>query len=170
MRDELLTRNECEAMRGIAIIGIFLHNYCHWLNPVVKENEYQFFNANVSDFLRAIAHPDALLPLHVLSFFGHYGVPIFLFLSAYGLVMKYENGPVLPPIIASKPWRGLGTFMLFHYKKLFRMMIVGFVAFTMIDLITPHSHHYQALDVVAMLGMFNNILPHPDDIIWPGPY
>ena len=29
MRDELLTRNECEAMRGIAIIGIFLHNYCH---------------------------------------------------------------------------------------------------------------------------------------------
>ena len=93
MRDELLTRNECEAMRGIAIIGIFLHNYCHWLNPVVKENEYQFFNANVSNFLRAITHPDALLPLHVLSFFGHYGVPIFLFLSAYGLVMKYENGP-----------------------------------------------------------------------------
>ena len=170
MRDELLTRNECEAMRGIAIIGIFLHNYCHWLNPVVKENEYQFFNANVSNFLRAIVHPDALLPLHVLSFFGHYGVPIFLFLSAYGLVMKYENGPVLPPIIASKPWRGLGTFMLFHYKKLFRMMIVGFVAFTMLDLITPHSHHYQALDVVAMLGMFNNLLPHPDDIIWPGPY
>ena len=76
MRDELLTRNECEAMRGIAIIGIFLHNYCHWLNPVVKENEYQFFNANVSNFLRAIAHPDALLPLHVLSFFGHYGVPM----------------------------------------------------------------------------------------------
>ena len=63
MRNELLTRGECEAMRGLAIIGIFLHNYCHWLNPVVKENEYQFFSANVRDFLRAIAHPDALLPL-----------------------------------------------------------------------------------------------------------
>lgn len=50
------------------------------------------------------------------------------------------------------------------------MMILGFVAFTMIDLMTPHSHHYEASDIVAMLGMFNNLLPHPDDIIWPGPY
>ncbi len=39
-----------------------------------------------------------------------------------------------------------------------------------IDLITPGSHHYAALDIVAMLGMFNNVLPNPDNIIWPGPY
>lgn len=40
--NELLTRTECNALRGLAIIGIFLHNYCHWLGPIVKENEYQF--------------------------------------------------------------------------------------------------------------------------------
>ena len=33
---------EALALRGLAIIGIFLHNYCHWLNPVVKENEYTY--------------------------------------------------------------------------------------------------------------------------------
>ena len=39
-----------------------------------------------------MTQPDWNLPVHLLSFFGHYGVPVFLFLSAYGLVMKYENG------------------------------------------------------------------------------
>ena len=39
--NSLLTRAECNAMRGLAIMGIFLHNYCHWLGPVVKENEYE---------------------------------------------------------------------------------------------------------------------------------
>ncbi len=47
MNEQLLSRTECNAMRGLAIIGIFLHNYCHWLNPVVKENEYQYFQQNV---------------------------------------------------------------------------------------------------------------------------
>ena len=50
------------------------------------------------------------------------------------------------------------------------MMIVGFVAFTMLDYLTPGPHHYQSLDIIAMLGMFNNVLPNPDRIIWPGPF
>ena len=29
--ESLLTRAECNALRGIAILGIFLHNFCHWL-------------------------------------------------------------------------------------------------------------------------------------------
>ena len=38
----LLSREQCSAMRGLAIVGIFMHNYLHWLGPMVKENEYQF--------------------------------------------------------------------------------------------------------------------------------
>ena len=147
MKQSILTREACNALRGLAIIGIFLHNYCHWLGPIVKENEYQYIQHNVDWLAQVIVNPDFNLPIHLLSFFGHYGVPVFLFLSAYGLVMKYEAKP-----------------------HLFKMMITGFAAFTMLDLITPGSHHYAALDIVAMLGMFNNILPNPDNIIWPGPY
>ena len=50
------------------------------------------------------------------------------------------------------------------------MMIVGFVAFTMVDAITPGRWHYDVLKIVAQLGMFNNLLPTPDRQIWPGPY
>src|SRR3712207_632517 len=91
MNIDLLSRAECNVLRGLAIIGIFLHNYSHWLNPIIKENEYQYFQYNVNGFNHALANPDYLLPLHIISFFGHYGVPIFLFLSAYGLERKYGS-------------------------------------------------------------------------------
>lgn len=165
----LLSRAECNILRGLAIIGIFLHNYSHWLNPIVKENEYRFFRHNADLFNLVMSRPDHLLPLHIVSFFGHYGVPIFLFLSAYGLERKYGN-----PASAPAPIReGLREKLLFirtHYLKLFRMMIVGFICFTFIDAITPGRWHYSVLQIVAQLGMFNNLLTEPDRNIWPGPY
>ena len=91
MKNELLTRDECSAMRGIAILAIMLHNYCHFIGRIVQENEYQFFASNNDKLWQVLSNPDALLPVHLLSYFGHYGVPVFLFLSGYGLVMKYEK-------------------------------------------------------------------------------
>ncbi len=176
MNKQILTRNECNALRGLAIIGIFLHNYCHWLGPIVKENEYQYFQKNVDALNVALTHPDSNLPLHLLSFFGHYGVPIFLFLSAYGLVMKYERKPDVSvsshssASVIKYQLSQIWDFIRYHYLKLFKMMIVGFVAFTMVDAITPGRFHYDFLGVVAQLLMFNNVLPTPDKIIWPGPY
>ena len=163
----MLTRTECSALRGLAIIGIFLHNYCHWLGFAVKENEYTFTRSKGSQLLQAIASPDWELPVHLMSFFGHYGVPVFLFLSAYGLVMKYEkrSGGNLPARqMAVVPFIG------HHYKKLFKMMIVGFVIFTMVDAITPGPHKYHVMDILGQLLMFNNMMPDPDHVIWPGPY
>lgn len=164
----LLNRQQCQALRGIAIIGIFLHNYCHWLKGIVRENEYQYFERNVSGLDGVMANADWNLPLHLLSFFGHYGVPLFLFLSAYGLVLKYEAGPSLSSGWA--PLKGSWRFVRYHFLKLFKMMVAGYVAFVLVDFITPHHHHYQLLDILAQLLMFNNVLPDPDHIIWPGPY
>ena len=155
----LLSRAECTALRGIAILGIMLHNYCHWLRLAVKENEYTFSAANNDRLLDVLAHPDWNLPVHLLSYFGHYGVPVFLFLSGFGLVMKYEKSLDSVKV-------GVG----YHFLKLFRMMIVGYVLFIIVDFMTPGPHHYRLLDVVAQLLMFNNLLPQPDKIIWPGPF
>ena len=168
MNAPLLTRAECTALRGIAIIGIFLHNYCHWLAPVIKENEYQFFSRNAESIARALPNFDALWPMHILSFFGHYGVPLFLFLSAYGLVMKYERGPAY--ITGIHYFDGAWTFVKKHFLKLWVMMFVGYAAFLMIDHLTPGTHHYGFVDVAAQLLMVNNLLPTPDKVIWPGPF
>lgn len=160
MNDGLLTRAECAALRGLAIIGIFLHNYCHWLGLVVKENEYTFSQHNVDWLTAVMASPDGLLPAHLVSFFGHYGVPVFLFLSAYGLELKYGRSLYAPAF----------RFVAYHWKKLFSMMIVGFVSFTIVDAMTPGRWHYTLTQVVAQLAMVNNLLPDPDHNIWPGPF
>ena len=88
---EILTRTECTAMKGIAILGIMLHNYCHWLKGITRENEYTWSQWKNDQLWAAISQPDELLPMHLVSYFGHYGVPVFLFLSGFGRVMKYEK-------------------------------------------------------------------------------
>ena len=167
---QLLNRAECNVLRGIAILGIVLHNYTHWLRPMVKENEYTFKQGNADRMAELLSQPDWYLPAQLLSFFGHYGVPIFLFLSAFGLVMKYEQKMPATPVPATGKKESAWSFLRQHFLKLFKLMLTGFVLFVLVDGMTPRPHHYHLLDVVAQLGMFNNLLPHPERVIWPGPY
>ena len=160
MKQELLSRAECTAMRGIAILAIVLHNYCHFIGKIVKENEYQFFTSNNDRLWHALTNPDELLPVHLLSYFGHYGVPVFLFLSGFGLVKKYERGDR----VATLP------FVRYNYLKLLRMLIVGFSLFIIVDMLTPGRFQFHWYNVVAQLAMYINVLPEPDRIIWPGIY
>jgi len=159
---ELLTRTECTAMKGIAILGIMLHNYCHFVKDIIRENEFTWQQSKCDRLWEVLQQPDDLLPMHLLSFFGHYGVTVFLFLSGFGLVMKYERSPLSEV--------GIWRFIRYNYLKLFRIFIVGFVLFVMLDAITPVRHHYKAHEVVAMLGMYANFLEHPARVVWPGPY
>lgn len=160
MKQELLSRAECTAMRGIAILAIVLHNYCHFIGKIVKENEYQFFTSNNDRLWHVLTNPDELLPVHLLSYFGHYGVPVFLFLSGFGLVKKYEHGDR----VANLP------FVRYNYLKLLRMLIVGFSLFIIVDMLTPGRFQFHWYNVVAQLAMYINVLPEPDRIIWPGIY
>ena len=153
-------------MRGIAILAIMLHNYCHYVKGIVKENEYQFFDGRINRLWETLMSPDEFLPMHLLSFFGHYGVPVFLFLSGYGLVKKYEKetSSHLPSLTSHL------FFLRYHYLKLLRMLIVGFVLFIMVDAVTPGRFPFHWDNVIAQLLMYINVLPEPDKIIWPGIY
>lgn len=162
MRQNLLTRNECAAMRGIAILAIMLHNYCHWLNFAVKENEYRFFTDRAQGMWAALMSPDGFLPVQLVSFFGHYGVPVFLFLSGYGLVLKYER--------EGEPMHRPLPFITYHFKKLWGMMALGFVLFIIIDIMTPRSFHFHCAQLFEQAFMVINLFPDPQDWIWPGPY
>ena len=39
VNEDFLTRKECTAMKGIAILGIMLHNYRQWHTGSDRENE-----------------------------------------------------------------------------------------------------------------------------------
>lgn len=149
-------------MRGLAILGIMLHNYCHFVKGIAKESEYQFLETRNEYFWQMLSNPDEWLPLHLLSYFGHYGVPVFLFLSGFGLVMKYETSPL--------GRLGEVSFIRYHYLKLLRLLVVGFVLFLMVDAVTPARFTFHWYHVIAQLFMYINVLPTPDKIIWPGIY
>ena len=152
----MLGKNECSVLRGLAIISIALHNYCHWLPGIMRENEFAWLPQLNTQMMQILSHPDSLLPIHLLAFFGHYGVSIFLFLSGYGLVMSYERSN---PI-------GTWPFVKRHFIKLFRLVVIGFTIFVLVDALCPSSYHFNWKEIVGTLTMTINLRSLPN----PGPY
>lgn len=160
---QLLSKAESQALRGIAIMGIMLHNYCHFMGFAVKENEYTFSPKKPMMLLDRLLGLDNDLFFHILSFFGHYGVPVFLFISGFGLVCKYERQQ--PQRVGALPFVG------YHYLKLLRLMFLGYIGFAVVSYMHPFGYHgYNVERVAAQLLMYINLLPTPDKIIKPGPY
>ncbi len=149
------------AIRGLAILAIFLHNYSHILSGIVTENEYSFVSKHPHQLLYQLLHPTLELPLHLLSFFGHYGVPLFLFLSAYGLEKKYSSSDKSAPI---------GKFIASHYAKLWVMMIIGFLPFLALAYIIVDGCKDPLANIVPQLTMVSTLFPFEPDMVWPGPY
>ena len=172
---ELLSRTESAALRGIAILGIILHNYCHFLGFAVKENEYKFDSSRPMQFFDKLFSLDSDLFIHIFSFLGHYGVPIFLFISGYGLVKKYEAHPQTGNENPSlREGHSVGfAFIRKHFLKLFRLMIIGYLVFIGVYLLR-HSDGAQVYSwdhVLTQLTMTINFFYFdPDHIIKPGPY
>ena len=159
-----LSESDCKVLRGISMLCIVAHNYCHWLPDMTQENEFQWKISNVQAFLNSLATSDGCcLSMCLFSFFGHYGVPVFLFLSAYGLEQKYGNGMSVRG--------GVGGFAVRHYCKLWKMMAPGFlVAFALSLWMIVPPHDFSMPEFAAMLGMAGNLFPDPSAVIWPGPY
>ena len=90
-----LTESAARVLRGLAILVIVLHNFLHVLPSSPGENEMDFDSSRAAAMMQAVANDPASGIRHGLSFFGHYGVQIFIVLSAYGLTRKFAAG--VPP-------------------------------------------------------------------------
>ena len=80
--------------KGIAILMIIMHNFFHLLPPGIGENEQDFKLERLETYFQIIFNQPELFFQATLSFLGHYGVQVFLFLSAYGLTKKYINSRI----------------------------------------------------------------------------
>lgn len=161
----LLTRPQCEAMKGFAILCIMMHNFSHYLTHHVQENEYWFNEdngRNMMQFLSDLTLPlSTLLPIYLFTFMG-IGVHVFTFMSGYGLVKKYES-PEMPTVSA---WR----FVRYRYLKLLRLMLGGYLLCVIVWWVVHNELVTDPLSIVAQLTMTINLLPNPGDHIVPGPY
>ena len=163
--NQVLTKSQCDVLRGLAIIGIFLHNFCHWLPGSNKENEYTFLLERGDNMWHYWTGGglDHFFPIQFFSYFGHYGVPLFLFLSGYGLVLKYEREGATRVKTLS--------FIGYHWLKLFRLMILGYLlsvlAYETWCGFEPHAWN----EVVSQLTLVVNLIfIDPGGALLPGPY
>ena len=82
-----LDKKDTAILKGLAITAIVFHNFFHVLGPV-RENEFSFDPTRFWVFLQNVVRPETTIQ-SLLSFFGHFGVQIFIFLSAYGLAKTH---------------------------------------------------------------------------------
>lgn len=85
-----LTRERSLRMRGAAIFMIYIHNLLHMVDRV-NENEFFFSPDRAEGILNSFFSFSSSFIPDFFSYFGWYGVPVFMFLSGYGLVLKHES-------------------------------------------------------------------------------
>lgn len=112
--------SDSNQLKAICILLIIAHNYFHCLEPLIGENEMVFGQYNFSNFLSALQQTPYDLFRPFFSFFGHYGVHIFIFLSGYGLTKKCLNREITE-------FASLYRVSLGQIFKLVKLTLVGFV-------------------------------------------
>lgn len=159
-----LSRRETAVLKGAAILAIMLHNYCHWLWFTVKENEYTYQYKWVYYLWEHVRRLDTHLPLDLLSYFGHYGVPVFVFLSGYGVACKYGGGPGAGAVPL---WR----FVRYNVLKFWKLMLPAWVLFMVVDTcFVAGRFRFTLPDLLGQLTFVVNLFPYPGTHIHPGPF
>ncbi len=86
-----LDTQDTAILKGLAITAIVFHNFFHFVSPA-RQNEFTFDPARFMVFLDTVKHPSLAIQAF-FSFFGHLGVQVFIFLSAYGLSRSHWDDP-----------------------------------------------------------------------------
>lgn len=90
MNEDILSKENSKVLRGLAIMAIVLHNYLHILG-FSPENEMSFSLENTNHFFSFF--DDGHFIAEILSFLGWLGVPVFIFLTGFG-VAKHTPPPI----------------------------------------------------------------------------
>lgn len=154
-----LSREDSAVLKGLAIVAIVLHNFAHWLPGCVAENEYMFHTENTWHLVDVLAHGGPHVVLNLFSYFGHYGVPVFLFVSGYGLVSKYER-PGRPEV---RP----APFVGYNVLKLWKLMVPAILLLWLSETFRCGGWRHGLDDVAYMLTFVVNFLPTTHDALLP---
>lgn len=141
-----MTRLECSVLRCMAIVSIMLHNFAHWLPGAAPENEFSFSLEHYESFWESVVSMDFLI--QIFSFFGHLGVPIFVFLTGYGLAQKYDRMDHLE-------WK---PFLFNHWKKLFLPLVVGTLIYLLVMYVLEGHLVCSVSRIIVQFSMLLNFI------------
>ena len=157
-----LSRKQCNELRGLAIVGIVLHNFLHQTRfGFTTQNESSFDPGRTQEFLGRVFNEGFWNSLgEIFSFLGWIGVPVFVFLSGYGLVKKYEQGSTS---------LNIKTYVKHSWLKLFLLMLPGVLFCALYNQFMGlgglHTHIRYAI-YLSLLGNFVGIDTMTPSIYW----
>lgn len=149
-------QNASYTLRGLAILAIILHNFCHWLPNSVQANEYVWSIDNAFMFMQSLTNDISKFPINLISHYGHYGVSVFLFLSGFFLCKKYDCEKNVDKV----------QFIMKHAKKLWKLLLPGIFVYFVVCLCfkVPSFSLNQLFITVTFLV---NLHPHRTFILGP---
>jgi peptidoglycan/LPS O-acetylase OafA/YrhL len=144
-----LDKKDTAILKGLAISAIVFHNFFHAVGPV-RENEFAFDPARFPIFLQGVVHPSTAIQ-SLFAFYGHFGLQVFIFLSAYGLASSHWSD--------SASW---SSFMWSRVKKFYPMFGLAVLFWVALAAMLEGSN-WVFRDVgprlLFMLAGISNILP-----------
>ena len=88
-----INKSDTLIYKGMAILMIATHNFmATFLEP--RNNEFSFKREYFDDFVHLVFSDPGNIIRWIFSYLGHFGVQVFIFLSAYGLTKKYLYTPI----------------------------------------------------------------------------
>ena len=173
----MISKQDSNVLKGIAILGIIIHNLFHLLPSAVQENEFRFDLECGLNLLESIQKSNLHIIINLFSHFGHYGVPVFLFLSGSGLVWKYEpslQNNISPQKISVETIKSLKPilptkldFMCMHVRKLWELMIPALLLFIVTQYIFSDGLGKPWSSVLRLVTFTATLFPSRNTVLGP---
>ena len=119
------SKQDTNIFKAIGILLIVFHNYLHLTKPYTGENEFTYSSDTIKNLYNGIIETPLELINLLFSYFGHYGVQIFIFMSGLGLTLSMMSK-------SQKYWQ----YFLNRMKKYYPMLIVALSFFFFLTIIT----------------------------------
>ena len=78
-----LSKNDTNIIKGVGMLMIIFHNFLHLIEKGTGENEFSFSKDNFRRFIDFSVESPLDFIRFASSYFGHYGVQLFVFTSSF---------------------------------------------------------------------------------------
>lgn len=135
-----ISKDQTNIIKGVAISFIVLHNFLHMLPGTFGENEMTYKPLFLK-YAQLVYDSPSTIVRSFFSYFGHYGVQLFIFISGYGVAKSF-----------SKTRQSTACFVLRRLFNIYKLMLI--TIFTMLLL--------RAAEVIqpGVIGLFKAMFRH----------
>ncbi len=151
MKISRYTDEQILLLKGVGILFIALHNFFHNIPPVLGENEFYFNSQLINNYFYSLQQYPAEVVRYLFSIWGHYGVQIFIFISAYKLSMFFDAND-----------RAHKTLIKNRFKTLYISFVICVAVYVLLGLLKSTVVDEQVLhwdSILWKLLLISNFIP-----------